>query len=266
MLVVVELLFVHFCQAALLRLLLHLAAKEVLVLPIDRLNLGVEALLFELVVILVSLPDHGLLIVLSLLHLLTVLLLLHLAAKEQAHLLLLFTHELGPSFVFKTRAHLLLVLVVEESLLLVADSVLLLADDLTGEIVHEVLGAGLTGFEFVEAVELLLIKHLAIFDLSHNIGADLGLAICISLLLVRLVFTEHLLQVLLLLAPLLLLQGTLHLHLILKAIDEVNLLLEGIFVVVLLAPLFVTKLAIATFLLLLDLFSLCAHLLLLTLT
>lgn len=80
MLVVVELLFVHLSKAALLGLILHLATKETLVVPIDDLDLAVKALLLELIVVLVGLPDDSLLIVLSLLELLTLLLLMHLAA------------------------------------------------------------------------------------------------------------------------------------------------------------------------------------------
>ena len=44
-LVVIELLFVHLAQATILSLLLHLAAQEILVLPIDDRNLALQALL-----------------------------------------------------------------------------------------------------------------------------------------------------------------------------------------------------------------------------
>lgn len=66
-------------------------------------------------------------------------------------------------------------------------------------------------------------------------------------------------------APLFLLKGTLHFHLILKAIDELNLSLEKIFIVPSLAPLLIVELAVAALFLLLDLLTVSLRLFLLTL-
>jgi len=150
--------------------------------------------------------------------------------------------------------------------LLVADAVLLLRDDLAGEGVHEVLGAGLTRLELAETISLLLVKHLSIFNLSHDVGADLSLTIIVRLSFVGLVLSEHLLEILLLLTALLLLQRTLHLHFILKAIDEVNFSLEDLLIFPSLALLLVVELAVTALLLLHDLLAMLSHFLLFTLT
>ena len=80
-LVVIELLFVHAAQTALLGFFLHLAAQEVLVLLVDAGDLACKALLLQLIIVLISAPDDGLLIILSFLKLLSHLLLLHLARQ-----------------------------------------------------------------------------------------------------------------------------------------------------------------------------------------
>ena len=53
----------------------------------------------------------------------------------------------------------------------------MLVDDITGESVHKVLGAGLTGTELSQAVILLLVEHLAVLDLGVYIGANFCLAV-----------------------------------------------------------------------------------------
>ena len=53
----------------------------------------------------------------------------------------------------------------------------MLVDDITGESVHKVLGAGFTGTELSQAVILLLVEHLAVLYLGVNIGANLCLAV-----------------------------------------------------------------------------------------
>ena len=66
-------------------------------------------------------------------------------------------------------------------------------------------------------------------------------------------------------AALLLLKLALHLHLLLQAVDKFNLLTESILIIVALSLLLLTELAIATILLLLDLFALSGQLFLLAL-
>ena len=266
MFVVIELLFVHAAQTALLGLLLHLAAQELLVLLIDSLDLRSQALLLQFVVVLISAPDNGLLVVLGFLDLLAQLLLLHLAREQRSHLLLLLAVALGTTLVLKTRAHFFFHLVLKKSLLLGANTSLLLADDFTGKSVHEVLRARFARLKLAEAISLLLVEHLSILNLSLNISSDLSLAVCLSLLLVGLVLAKHFLQVLLLLTTFLLLEVTLHLHLLLETVDELDLSLESLLIFVALAFLLITKLPVATFLLLHDLFAMRRSLLLLALT
>jgi len=110
-----------------------------------------------------------------------------------AHLVLLLTVAFCSALVLHARPHLLFLLELEEVILFVANTGLLLTDDLAGECVHEILSAGLTGFELVKTVRLLLIKHLAVFDLCKNISAYIGLTLLARVLLVGLVLVEHLL-------------------------------------------------------------------------
>jgi len=77
--VVRELLLVHASHLAFVGLLVHLAAKEILVVLIDTSNFAVKAVLFELVVLLIGLPDDCLLVVECLLGRFASLLLRHLA-------------------------------------------------------------------------------------------------------------------------------------------------------------------------------------------
>ena len=81
MLVVCELFFVHATHLAAGGLFLHLALKEALVLPIDVVDLRGETLLLKLVVILVSLPNDGLLVIERLFKRLTPLFLRHLTSE-----------------------------------------------------------------------------------------------------------------------------------------------------------------------------------------
>ena len=176
-LVVCELFFVHSTHLATGGLLLHLALKEGLVLPIDVRDLISEAFLLELVIILVGLPNHGLLVVERLFSLLAPLLLRHLACEELAHLILLEAVTLHATLILYASTHLPLLLVALESFLLGSDAALLLRDDIAGERVHKVLGAGLTCTELSQTVILLLVKHLAVLDLGVNIGTNLCLAL-----------------------------------------------------------------------------------------
>lgn len=80
---------------------------------------------------------------------------------------------------------------------------LLLVDDITGESVHKVLGAGLTCTELSQAVILLLVEHLAVLNLGVYIGANICLAVFCSLRFVGLVLAKHLLEVLFFLSALL---------------------------------------------------------------
>ena len=265
-LVVFELSFVHTAHPSSLGLFLHLSAQEILVLLIDISDLGGEPLLFQLVVVLVGLPDASLLIVVGLLSLLTHLLLAHLASQQVAHLLLLLSLTSGASFILEASAHFLLHLVLQKCLLLSLNALLLFRDDFACESVHEILGARLPSSELTESVVLLLVQHLAVLVLRLDISANLGFALLIGRLFISLVLAQHLLEVLFLLATLLLLEGTLHLHLLLKTIDKVDLSLELFLVLLPLTELLLLELAVAALLLLHDLLVLRLHLLLLALT
>ena len=124
--VVRELFLVHASHLSFVGLLVHLAAKEVLVVLIDTGNFVVKALLLELVVLLVRLPDDGLLVVERLFDLLASLLLRHLAVEQLAHLILFLTVAFHAAFVFHTSAHLFLLIEAHKGLLFVTDAVLLL--------------------------------------------------------------------------------------------------------------------------------------------
>ena len=109
-------------------------------------------MLFQLVVVLICLPDNGLLVVESLLSLLSSRLLLHLASQQLAHLFLFEAITLHTALVFKSCSHLLFILETHEHLLLVLDAALLLGDHITGQSVHEVLGAGLASTELPQSI------------------------------------------------------------------------------------------------------------------
>ena len=147
--------------------------------------------------------------------------------------------------------------------MLVADALLLLRNNIAGEGVHEVLGTSLSGTELTQTVRLLLVKHLAVFKLSLNISLDLGLSLVVGRQLVSLVLAQHLLEVIFFLATLLLLQLTLHIHLLLQAVNQFDFLAERILVLVPLARLFFTQLSVSALLLLCDLFALGCQLFLL---
>jgi len=176
-LVVCELFFVHTTHLALVGLLVHLAAQEILVITVDTRNLVSEALLLELVVVLIGLPDHSLLVIERLLEVLTSLLLLHLAGEKLAHLLLLLADALRTAFILHASAHFLLLLVALKTLLFSPNATLLLRDDISSKHVHEVLGAGLTSFEFSKAVVLLLVEHCSVLHLSFHVSHNLALAL-----------------------------------------------------------------------------------------
>lgn len=69
----------------------------------------------------------------------------------------------------------------------------MLADDLTSQRVHKVLSTSFTVAELLKSVVLLLVEHLSVVELGVHIGTDLGLAISVGLLLICLIFAEHLL-------------------------------------------------------------------------
>ena len=118
------------------------------------------------------------------------------ACEKLAHLFLLEAVTLHAALILYASTHLLLLLVALESFLLVADAELLLLDDIAGERVHKVLGAGLTCTELSQAVILLLVEHLAVLNLGVYIGANICLAVFCSLRFVGLVLAKHLLEVL----------------------------------------------------------------------
>lgn len=101
----------------------------------------------------------------------------------------------------------------------------------------------------------MFVQHAAVLHLSVNVGADLSRTISVGLSLVGFVFAQHLLKILLLLAPLLLLQGSFHLHLLLKTVNKVDLGLELFLLLSALTQLFLAELTVATLLLLHDLFA-----------
>ena len=179
-LVVCELFFVHTTHLALAGLLIHLTTQEILVVTVYAGNLVSEALLLELVVVLVGLPDHSLLVVKRLLKVLASLLLLHLAGEKLAHLFLLLANALSTTLVLKASAHFFLVFVALKAFLFSPNTSLLLRDNITSEHVHEVLGASLTRFEFSETIVLLLVKHVTVLHLSFDISHDLVGALLIG--------------------------------------------------------------------------------------
>lgn len=235
MLIVSKLFLVHASHFALVGFLIHLAAQEILVVPIDASDLSVETLLLKLVVLFVRLPDHSLLIVESLLGLLASLLLCHLSGQQVAHLLLLLALTLHATLILQASPHLLFLFKAHQGLLFLTDAGLLLGNDIACKGVHEVLSAGLARTELTQAVSLLLVKHLAILVLSLNISLDLSLAIIVRFHLIRLILAQHLLQVFFFLTAFLLLKLALHFHFLLKSIDQVDLLAERILVLVSLA-------------------------------
>ncbi len=265
MLVVFELSFVHFAHSATRSFLVHLAAQEVLVLPIDFSHLGGEPLLLQLIVVLVRLPDASLLIVVGLLGLLAHFLLPHLARQKFAHLVFLLLLTSSTSLVFHASTHLLLHFVVHQSLLLVLNAHLLLRDNVAGQSVHKVLGASFTSAELSQTVLFLLVKHLAVLVLCLDICANLSFALFISGLLISLVLRKHFLEILLFLTTLLLLKGALHFHLLLQTGDKVDLSLELFLMLSPLASFLFLELAVAALLLLHNFLVLSSQFLLLAL-
>lgn len=146
--------------------------KERLVLSVDLANLLSETLLLKFVVLLVSFPDHCLLVIECLFLGFTVLLFSHLAGEKLTHLLLFLSLTLHAALILQASAHLLLHLILHKGLLFGADARLLPAEDITGKGVHEVLGASLAGAELTKTVSFLFVEHLAVFELSLDIGTD----------------------------------------------------------------------------------------------
>lgn len=236
-----------------------------MVVLINACDLAIQALLLEFIVLFISLPDDGLFVIEGLLGLLAALLLLHLAAKQVAHLLLLHAVTLHASLVFQARPHFFLLLETQQGLLFIADTILLFGDNVAGERVHEVLGAGLASTELTQTIRLLLIKHLTVLELRLHICLDFSLPLIVGVHLVGLVLSEHFLEVLLFLASLFHLELALHFHLLLETVDHLDLLAERVLVFIALACLLFAQLSVATLLLLLYLLPLSVKLLLLTL-
>jgi len=131
--------------------------EESLVLPVDLVNLFSETLLLKLVVLLVSFPDHCLLVIECLFLGFTLILLSHLAREKLTHLILFLSFTLHATLILQTSAHLLLELILEKGLLFTTNARLLPADDITGKGVHEVLGTSLASTELTKAVSFLFV-------------------------------------------------------------------------------------------------------------
>lgn len=92
------------------------------------------------------------------------------------------------------------------------------------------MGARLSSTELSQSVRLLLVKHLPVLELGLNVGLDIGLSRLVGRLLVCLILAKHLLEIFFFLSTLLLLKLTLHLHFLLQAVNQVDLLSERILV------------------------------------
>jgi len=230
--------------------------KERLVLPVDIVNLFGEALLLKLVVFLVSFPDHCLLVIECLFLGFTLLLLSHLAGEKLTHLLLFFSLTLHAALILQASTHFLLHFILEKGLLFGPNALLLPTNNISGESVHEVLGASLAGAELTKTVSFLFVEHLTVFKLSLHIGTDILHTLVSSLKFVGFVLAEHLLKVLLLLTTLFLLKCALHLHFLLKTVNKLNLSSEFLLIILAFAEFLFLQLPIAAFFLLFDLLPL----------
>lgn len=131
--------------------------EESLVLPVDLANLFSETLLLKLVVLLVSFPDHCLLVIECFFLGFTLIFLSHLAHEKLTHLFLFFSFTLHSALILQTSAHLLLELILEKGFLFGTDTRLLPGNHITGKGVHEILGTSLASTELTKSVSFLFV-------------------------------------------------------------------------------------------------------------
>ena len=127
-------------------------------------------------------------------------------------------------FVGRSLAKLFFELVSANLFLLLSCAAVHVLNDGISHPIHELLGALLSLFDFIQTILLLLIKHAGVFFLSTNVLETFSLTLSQSLSLVLLVLSKHLLEVLLLLLSLFLLKTALSIHFFLKALNKSNLL------------------------------------------
>mmetsp|Transcript_8984 Transcript_8984/g.8343 ORF Transcript_8984/g.8343 Transcript_8984/m.8343 type:complete len:166 (-) Transcript_8984:113-610(-) len=163
----------------------------------------VQTPLLLFIVVLVLTPHHSLLIIEGFFDVFSVSLFIHLLGEEEPHLILSAPHLLHLPLIFHPLPHFLLHLIPLYLIVLISLSVVHAFDDSVRHLVHELLSSLLPGLDFIQPIMFLLIKHPGILFLGLDIFETLSLPFMPLLLLVLVVFLEHLLQVISLLLPLL---------------------------------------------------------------
>lgn len=146
-------------------------------------------------------------------------------------------------------------LVSSQGVVLLALSLVLLLNDVSSHIVHELLSTTLTGNKLTLAILFLFVKHASVFLLRLHIELALTLLISHSLLFVHFILNKHLLEVFSFLVALIGLQVAFGFHFLLESFNKINLLLEGILLIGSAFALFLHQLAVTRFLLLSSLDS-----------
>lgn len=232
---------------------MHLLFEEARVLHIDLLDLCRKTVLLVFVVLLVTSPQHCLLVVVSLRRRLARLLLMHLLRQQSTHFILLLAFPCQACLVFGSQSQLTLHLIPSQSIILSSLLLCLLFDNIAGHVVHELLCTALAGNEFSLTILFLFVKHTDVLLLCLDIEGLLTLALLLLLLLVHLVFDEHLLEIVALLLALLLLQAAFSFHLALKSVNKLNFGAEVLFLFNAALAFLLSKLVVAAFLFLLSL-------------
>ena len=168
-LVQLELLLRHFALCIFRLFLAHLLVQEGCVLFVNLLNLLGQSLLFKLIVLFVTRPDHCLLVNVTLHPLLASLLFFHLLCQQRAHLCLFNCLSFSLLLLLHAHTHLALHCVTLHIVVLIALLFSLILNHSTSHSVHELLGTAFASLEFLGAVLLLLFDDSRVFFLRLNI-------------------------------------------------------------------------------------------------
>jgi hypothetical protein len=190
-LVELEFLSIHLALGRLRLLLVNLLRKEFSVFAIDLLYLIIQPFLFVFIVRLVTSPNIGLLVKMSLRVLLPVLFLSDLPRQKQTHLLFLQTLTLKSVLVLSTFTHLLLHLVTHQIIVLFGLFLGLSLDYFTCHSILELLCTLFSGVELSFAVFFFLCHDTNILFLRMKIIFSLFHAVKLSLCFVSFVFNQH---------------------------------------------------------------------------
>ena len=219
-----ELLFVHLGLAYLDLLLIHLALEEILIVPVNLVDLVMKTALLLRIVFEVLVPHVCLLVIQGLLLKLTATFIIHLLGKVVSHPVLFLFDPVHLGLILHPLSEFLFCLISSNLLLFLASPVVHVLNDCVSHPVHEVLGSLLSRLDLIQSILLLLVEDARVLLLCTDVLQTLTLTLCQSLSLVLLVFCQHSLQVFFLLSSFFLLESAFSIHFLLQAFDQGDLL------------------------------------------